>query len=260
MFSKLNGHGPGLSPALGQNIVSTNGEARARILTRIRCRTKTRTNASCTYGLVGILVVCLIGTSPLFAEKSDNWCSLRQDCNLPCSPKDPDISIKRFQISGTSLQKLRSEIKEKGPVDQFGSHCDAYTKWNIKWNWPVENKTPNFSQAEASLKLEVSLPEAAQYEKFEAAVKTAWDKYLCSLLFHEQGHIDNATINYQKVSETVKKAASVNSELTWQEANSIAKKEIKKIRAADLRYDKETESGALQGVTLTIDYGTTGTP
>jgi len=162
----------------------------------------------------------------------------------------PNLEISYFDISGDTPAALRAELDEHGPHNMKGQRCDAFTRWDIKWHWPVINMLPDFKRTEVTLSLNVSFPRWSSHAGAKPELVERWRKFSLAVAHHELGHIEQALSAYKGLRKEILLAARIDPDLSPQAANLLARNYVAKMQAADDRYDQLTNRGRRQGAEL----------
>ncbi len=149
----------------------------------------------------------------------------------------PDADMAYYDVSGTSAAEIRDNLDRQHANGGF----DAFTGWNVHWNWP------GFGQADCDLgnarldtELHVRLPRWQPPRHADPALVLKWNSYLGSLAFHEQGHVQLARQGFAKMQQILHDSSCT-------EADASLNAVLAEMRRADLRYDAETRHGITQG-------------
>ena len=185
---------------------------------------------------------CIVCSTEVFSLESSS-----ANCKL-IEHDQANVKVEFYQVTGVSVSELRTEMDQKGPGQGLAKY-DAYTKWRIDWNWPrpISGK-PIFSKTKVNYQITVVLPNWTSRENASKPLIEKWDNFLDKLCYHELGHIEHVTKNYQKIHQAISKRALENKELSTTEANQIATNILKDIRRLDGLYDQSTKHGRTQGV------------
>lgn len=66
------------------------------------------------------------------------------------------LELVPFEISGSTLEELREDIRAKGPRDLYGTRRDAAVEWQISWHWPEDSSgKANLSEAVVSRRIKL---------------------------------------------------------------------------------------------------------
>lgn len=161
------------------------------------------------------------------------------------------LQIKRYSVSGSSPAEIRENLNKMGLVDQNGMRRDGYTGWHINWNWQFNSDgKPDFASTKAELKVKMHLPEWIPNNTVSPELENIWQSFITALIKHEKVHLNFVLSNYKQVEESIIVAAKNNPALSSSEANQIGYGVLQHIRALDRNFDKETDNGKLEGVTL----------
>ncbi len=153
----------------------------------------------------------------------------------------PNVTMKFYDIAGSTADELRAQMSQLGPVDQFGSRNDAYTGWFVVWNWPKNpDGTCDLSQATVSAFITVTFPRWTAPPGAPPALAQRWQQYVDALATHEEGHADFVDQSIPDILGALKGAACDT-------AGAAGLAVLDRIRQHDLDYDNATGHGATQG-------------
>jgi len=132
------------------------------------------------------------------------------------------VTIKTYVVDGTDLLQLRQQMKKKGPKGFW-----AFTKTNWKWDRHCNIK----------FWATITMPKLKNRSKLKPLVLAEWDRMLGVLHAHEQTHVDIG----RGWAAAIKAA----------DCDKAAVERInKEWRGKDAAYDRATQHGKLEGVTL----------
>ncbi|MGR3548639.1 MAG: DUF922 domain-containing protein [Roseovarius sp.] len=129
-------------------------------------------------------------------------------------------TIKTYPVSSTSLAELAKEMDKKGPKGYW-----AYTEWYVRWT----------GDCKLSVTVDIILPKHKNPSKMPADVRKKFDAMLVALTEHERQHGRHGIAAAQEIE-----AAGCSG------GDGI----IKKYNAVDIKFDKVTDHGRKEGVTL----------
>src|SRR5437899_6950641 len=120
------------------------------------------------------------------------------------------IRTNYYAVSGATFRELRADIAERRPWT--GDH-DGYTSWKIDWTFTTSSSDAGCSVQSFQTKtaITITLPRWSPPSDADADLKENWNKYLQSLLAHEDGH---KRIALAAASEIRKKVNALRSSST----------------------------------------------
>ncbi|WDE01070.1 DUF922 domain-containing Zn-dependent protease [Thalassomonas actiniarum] len=158
-----------------------------------------------------------------------------------------------YDIYPVSKEDIRSEIQQRTPIISQGSRFDGRTLWQVAWQY-YRKKSDNLchiTRNEITLKVLYTMPAIAPKFTVKPKVRDAFDSYYQALLNHEKGHkkigiqaasaIEQALLNFKSFSHCQGLDTAVNKAIT-----AI----INNHHRQDEDYDRQTEHGKLQGVSI----------
>jgi len=164
--------------------------------------------------------------------------------------KHSGVTIKLFELVGTSLDQLQRELRQKGPRDRAGVSRDAFFGWHVKWRWPVDGGRPRFQKTSVTYSAELIFPCAPHLEA--PSDKERWHAFTTALSWHEMKHLRNLLVGVEELRRAFQERAAP---LTTQQANELGQSHLQRIREADISLDEATDHGRREGVTLKSSAG-----
>lgn len=157
------------------------------------------------------------------------------------APKVAHATMVYYAVGGTTANQVRARIDKRRPAAPDGSHFDAYTHWEYRWNWPGYGRSScSLSQARVTVKITVSFPRWTKPAGADPTLAADWARYSKALARHEQGHVDYAFNRLPAVVRAIKNSSCAN-------ADKAATAQLNAIRKHDVSYDASTQHGATQG-------------
>jgi predicted secreted Zn-dependent protease len=160
------------------------------------------------------------------------------------------INYDYYDIEGRTAAELRQQMNIYGVAWSNGNIYDAYTGWDVKWNYRYRLTDENCSiqSVTTTLTVEFRLPRWVNHASETAALKKKWDAYMQSLRLHENGHKD---IGVKAAVEIERSIAELEPAETCDDlaetANALGRRIISEYAAAEREYDVQTNFGETQG-------------
>ncbi len=160
------------------------------------------------------------------------------------------INYDYYDIEGRTAAELREQMNIYGVAWTNGNIYDAYTGWDVKWNYRYRLTDENCSiqSVTTTLTVEFRLPRWVNYASGTAALKKKWEAYMQSLRQHENGHKD---IGVKAAVEIERSIAELESAETCDDlaerANQLGRRIISENAATESEYDAQTNFGESQG-------------
>jgi len=160
------------------------------------------------------------------------------------------ISYDYYDIEGRTAAELRQQMNIYGVAWTNGNIYNAYTGWNVKWNYRyrVTDHKCSFSSVTTTLNVEFRLPRWTDYAGGSSALKKKWDDYMESLRQHENGHKDlgiKAAIEIERSIAELKPAQTCDD--LAETANALGRRVISEYAPKEREYDVQTNFGETQG-------------
>ncbi len=160
------------------------------------------------------------------------------------------ITYDYYNIEGRTAAELREQMDRSGVRWTNGNTYDAYTGWDVKWNYRyrVTDHECSIRSVATTLNVEFRLPRWADYAQGPAALKKKWDAYMQALGQHEKGHKDigvKAAVEIERSIAELEPAQTC--EALAETANALGRRIISEYAAAEREYDAQTNFGEAQG-------------
>lgn len=160
------------------------------------------------------------------------------DAEVPLPFADiPGVTIKYYDVLGRDPAAIRRSINKARPTDQAdGQRVDGLVAWDYQWRWRSNGE----GKCEASLdditfSATVTIPRLND-PKVSPKVREHFNRYLISLIAHEDGHIRNAWTRRREVVDAINSAGCAG-------AASAAESAARAIATYDATLDRETNHG-----------------
>ena len=165
---------------------------------------------------------------------------------------EPEIIIEYnyYDIEGRTAAELREQMNRNGVLWTNGNIYDAYTGWNVSWNYSYRRTDTGcwISSVTTILNVEFRLPRWVNYESGPAALKKKWAAYMQALRQHENGHKD---FGVKAAGQIERSIAGLEPAPTCDQladtANKTGRRIISEYAAREREYDARTNFGETQG-------------
>lgn len=202
-----------------------------------------------------LLAACVGGTPPTDPPSTPTF-GVSSGSPFPTeAPLDGvavDIEESEYTIEGDTPADLAAAMAARGLRDYTGHEVTGLTTWYISWDYRyggigecrIESPTVRAD-------INFVFPAWQGSATATADTRAAWQRYVAALRVHESGHAAFAVAGVNDVMESLR-AQPPQQTCDRLEAAADAEGEriVDRIRAEDLRYDRETDHGATQGVVL----------
>jgi predicted secreted Zn-dependent protease len=148
-----------------------------------------------------------------------------------------------YDITGSTVNELRASMDEIGPRDSSDGNkpVDAFVDWHISWTWPgYRTDACELSAASVTYSIKVIMPRWEVPADAPPELVSKWEKYMQTLAWHEQGHVNLIVDNYPSIKAVIQNA-------TCSTAEAAAQKTLETLRELNSNYDNETKHGETQG-------------
>jgi predicted secreted Zn-dependent protease len=158
-----------------------------------------------------------------------------------------------YYIDGPSATVLAAQLDNNGPVGADGSHHAGRTRWDIQWKLRSQQQGTLCSMKEAAVAVGIAqtLPRWRGEDKGAPGLKALWTRFFDALQRHEDVHKQHGMKAGKEIEAAmlaVKPAG--NCEDLESAANVRAQEIVAKYKAMDEAYDRKTDHGRRDGVTL----------
>jgi predicted secreted Zn-dependent protease len=161
-------------------------------------------------------------------------------------------NLRRYHISGESVDELDAEMRSVGPVDPLGGfHWFALTEPLFDWRYPCECGDQGCVTGPVTLILTIqyTLPSWIAPEEASEELRAQWAAFELALYSHEWGHGDLAAECAWSLGEAFVALPPAETCADVDQAVSAASQLVfAACREAQRRYEDETNHGQSQGV------------
>lgn len=149
----------------------------------------------------------------------------------------PNVTMLYYDVAGHDAKTVRKSIDAARPTDpNDGKRVDGLSGWHFTWRWRRNDVgTCSATPDDIRFTATVRVPRLADATA-PRAVRDRFDRYLASLLAHEDGHVRHA---WDRRAEIARAMAAADCETI----NAAALAAVKAIGAHDLEYDRATRHG-----------------
>ena len=165
---------------------------------------------------------------------------------------EPTLKIKYdyYDIAGQTAAELREEMNRNGVLWTNGNIYDAYTGWDVKWNYRyrITDTDCSISAVTTTLYVEFRLPRWVNYDSGPSALMKKWDAYIQSLRRHENGHKDFGIQAAIEIEQSIAELdPAVTCDALAKTANELGRRILSEYAAKERAYDARTNFGETQG-------------
>ncbi|MBO9497893.1 MAG: DUF922 domain-containing protein [Novosphingobium sp.] len=150
----------------------------------------------------------------------------------------PPAAVAYYDVTGTTPAEIRASIdaaRPRDPNDRKG--VDGLTSWEFNVVWKVDEKGRCVTTlADLNFHATVRVPRLVDGDA-PPEMRARFERYLQSLLEHEDGHVRYAWDHRADVAAAINKAGCTGAARAAQRATDA-------IAAHDIAYDKATDHGA----------------
>lgn len=156
----------------------------------------------------------------------------------------PNATVKYYDVTGTTAAEVRRSVDAAKPRDpNDGLAVDALTQWQFDLSWEAGKKGRCYATLDnIKFSATVRVPRLVD-RNAPRELRARFDRYLKSLLDHEDGHVRYAWEHRGDVAKAINGGKC-------KAAARVAAKAIDAIAAHDLAYDQATDHGKTTTVPL----------
>lgn len=154
----------------------------------------------------------------------------------------PNVTIIPYGVGGRDTTAVRKSIDRARPTDpNDGMRVDGLSRYDFRWRWRDDGQGKCTAAPEdISFSATVTVP---RLDSDDPKLQARFNRYLNSLLAHEDGHIRYAWGHRADIATAISSA-------TCATANAAAQEALKSISAHDISYDEATRHGMATVVPL----------
>jgi predicted secreted Zn-dependent protease len=157
-----------------------------------------------------------------------------------------------YQITGTTHQQLRDEMKQSGP-NENGEHYDANTTWQVKWSYTYQESAHlcQLTRVQVVEDITYLLPEWSAKARADSLLQQDWKRFQQQLREHEETHAQHGKQAATDIDVMLEHLAPATDCKTLEAiANSKAEQIVTWYHENDDAYDKATNHGVNDGAML----------
>jgi predicted secreted Zn-dependent protease len=158
-----------------------------------------------------------------------------------------------YYVDGGSATVIMAQMDKSGPKAEDGKRYPSKTRWDVQWkyNHLEEGVTCGVKDVAVAVGIAQNLPRWRGEGSASGALALRWKKFAEAVQRHEDGHKENgikAATEIEAALQALKPAS--NCEDLDKAANAAGEQIIDKYRKRDAAYDRSTNNGRKQGMTL----------
>lgn len=160
-----------------------------------------------------------------------------------------------YDITGKTIGDLKRALTANGPRDQNdGSRVWALTSWYVQWRYdyePLSTTGCALAGVTTTVTLDFTFPRWANKDDGTQRARKAWRQMTTALRKHEETHGQHGVEAAREIERALSAMKPRTSCATMGEAaNQRGTQIIEQFVARDIKYDKDTNHGLREGVTL----------
>ena len=155
-----------------------------------------------------------------------------------------------YEISGKDEQQLRDQLAGKGTAWHDGKKYDALTSWRVTWEYDrrVADGMCSAGSFRPTADITIRYPNWTGREGAPRELAEKWDRYLESLIRHEEGHRDLIIEAVAGLSRAVAELPPAGTcEELDRKIRCLCQEHMQRLREDSEAYDEGTLHGLAQG-------------
>lgn len=191
-----------------------------------------RTLIRFSFGLGLALAFCWVGISQAWSASPN----IRSQVNY-------------YTITGTTASALRQQMNQLGPPGNNGRRFDAYTKWNVAWNYRygLVSDRCRITSLTVNTDMTYTMPQWQNLKQAPRSLQQQWQGYYQALQLHEEGHANHGRAATQEIWQRLSHLNQPTCASMSQIANQTVQTIINRYAQKDIDYDRQTDHGRTQG-------------
>ncbi len=155
-----------------------------------------------------------------------------------------------YEVCGCGEEELHCDLKKKCITWTDGKKYDSLTSWEIKWDHGFDqaSKTCAVNSFKPIINITFRFPKWNRTDEAPQTLIEKWDRYLNSLIAHENGHRDMVVAAVNDLSRVVVQLppAPTCADLE-RNMRDLFRKSMEKMKKDQREYDEATKHGTSQG-------------
>ena len=153
-----------------------------------------------------------------------------------------------YEVHGRTAAQLAADMRREGPKGDDGQRRTAYTDSKLRWQFTTrpDSAACRAAGVRVTIAAEVLMPRWVPPADTEPGVLAMWNESMAALAVHETGHSDIRVRFATAIRDRIT-ALRTRCDRFTVEADSASNAIVAEMRAAQERYDADTENGLTQG-------------
>jgi len=163
------------------------------------------------------------------------------------------IGTSYYYIEGNSALVLTAQMDNKGPADADGRHHRAYTKWSVHWRFRhnIHDGVCQMEKVSVLVGITAIRPRWRDEKQGSAALQERWNQMIDAIDRNEAYHKQQAMAAGREIEAALNNLHPTQScEAMTDAANETASSILEKHKRASYEYDRSTDYGRKNGVSL----------
>lgn len=156
-----------------------------------------------------------------------------------------------YQVTGKTAEQIRENLNKRSPVVVNDRLFDASTERRVDWQLTLEERDKQqcrISEVTTRVDIVYTLPELKTGEATPAELIQLWSRYYDALLRHEKGHGSISISAARRIEASLIRLPSAKTCTELEiAADTLASRILTTYDYRDLRYDRDTGHGELEG-------------
>lgn len=153
-----------------------------------------------------------------------------------------------YEVHGRTVAQLAADLRRRGPKGDDGQLRTAFTDSRLRWQFTTRPDGPACRAVgvRVTIAAEVLMPKWVPPADTEPGVVTKWNESMNALAVHEAGHSDIRVRFATAIRDRIAALRTRCDRLTAK-ADSASNAIVAELRAAQTKYDADTQNGLTQG-------------
>ncbi len=172
---------------------------------------------------------------------------------LPHAIAAPEIIIQKrhYPAAGQTSAQIRQSLDRNTPVRQNGKPFDAYTRWDIDWQfwWAYDGDgTCRITRVTTVVQIWQTFPRMENAGDLVPQLADRWERHMIALIEHEEGHVALGVDAARNIERRLSQMGDRSScDQLESEANALAREIIARYTRLEAQYDADTNYGERDG-------------
>lgn len=153
-----------------------------------------------------------------------------------------------YEVHGRTVAQLAADLRRQGPKGDDGELRTAFTESRFSWQYTTrpDGLMCRAAGVRVTIAAEVLMPKWVPAADTEPGVVTMWNESMNALAVHEAGHSD-IRVRFATIIRDRVASMRTRCDRFTVAADSASNAIVAEMRAAQVKYDGDTQNGLTQG-------------